>query len=104
MQHEDFSIALFGKQSLLCLPNKDKVTSLFEPLWVFFDTIFLLKKFIKDLHLIVFYSSYFILLVLFYRNRFILSYSAYFIDRFTFFDCSTYPRTVPWNFFGFYGM
>ena len=28
MQHEDFSIALFGKQSLLCLPNKDKVTSL----------------------------------------------------------------------------
>ena len=28
MQHEDFSIALFGKQSLLCLPNKDKVTFL----------------------------------------------------------------------------
>jgi hypothetical protein len=30
MQHEDFSIALLGKQSLLCFPNKDKVTSLYQ--------------------------------------------------------------------------
>jgi hypothetical protein len=26
MQHEDFSIALLGRQGLLCLLNKDKVT------------------------------------------------------------------------------
>ena len=47
MQHEDFSIAVFGKQSLLCLPNKDKVTSLSMKINFFTDMylfIFLTKK------------------------------------------------------------
>jgi hypothetical protein len=50
MQRKEFSIALLGKQSLLCLPNKDKVTSLLK--------IFLIEfKFRYSVSSISFYRS-----------------------------------------------